>query len=511
MAGPGPGHATSGEVEEAVVNDAMIPDVRTTGMPFVTGKMLIAGSLVEGDSGAWLDCINPANEERIGRVPLGTAADVDRAVEAAQRARKAWAALPVPKRAAHLIRLADALSARADDLLTLEVADTGNTITGMAGDISSCIERLRYYAGLGYELQGATIPSSADRLNITLREPYGVVGRIVAFNHPAAMAIQGVAAPLMAGNTMVVKPSELTSLSATLFAEIAKDVLPAGVLNIVTGGREVGDALVRHPRVKRLSFVGSVGTGMAIQRSAAEVAVKAISLELGGKNPFIAFPDAPVDEVAAAAVSAMNFTWQGQSCNSTSRLFLHDSIHDAVLQRVVERVKAIRLGDPSLRSTEMGAMVSRAQLERTESYVRIAVEEGARLVAGGRRPEGPGFERGYWFEPTVFAGVRQDMRIAREEVFGPVLSVLRWSEEEEVVAMANSLDYGLTGVVWSRDISQALRVAKNLESGYIWVNGATANAKVLPFGGYKNSGIGRERGLQELHSYTESKSVQIYL
>jgi betaine-aldehyde dehydrogenase len=478
---------------------------------FFSGRMLIGGRLVESSDQAWLESVNPTTGVVIGRVPKGTAADVERAVAAATVAQPSWANLSVPERAAFLHGLADAVERRAGELLEVEVADTGNTITGMAADIAACVERLRYNAGLGYELQGTTVPGATDRLQLTLREPYGVVGRIVAFNHPAAMAIHGVAAPLMAGNTVVLKPSEQCSLSAAIFAEICREALPPGVVNIVTGDRVVGEALVRHKRVKRLSFVGSAQTGMAIQRAAAEVAVKSITLELGGKNPFIVFPDAPIDQVAASAVSAMNFTWQGQSCNSTSRLFLHDSVHDAVLEKVVEAVKAIRLGDPFMPSTQMGAMVSEAQLARTESYVRIALAEGARLVAGGRRPTGPGFERGYWYEPTVFADVTPAMRIAQEEVFGPVLSVLRWSQEDEVVAMANASEYGLTGVVWSRDISQALRVAKRLESGYIWVNGSTANAKALPFGGYKNSGLGRERGLQEILSYTETKSIQIYL
>lgn len=479
-------------------------------LPF-RGRMLIGGDLVDSVSGEVFPSINPADESVVGQVPRGAAADVERAVECALRAQPAWADLPVPARASYLLRLADALEARAGDLLTLEVADTGNTVTGMAADIASCIDRVRYNAGLAYELQGTTFPSEPDKMLLTLREPFGVVGRIVAFNHPAAMAIHGVAAPLIAGNTMVLKPSEQCSLSAALFAEIAAGILPPGVLNIVTGEHEVGEALVRHPRVKRLSFVGSVATGMAIQRTAAESAVKTISLELGGKNPFIVFPDAPVVDVAAAAVSAMNFTWQGQSCNSTSRLFVHDEIYDAVLDEVAENVRSIRLGDPSLPTTQMGAMVSRAQLDRSERYVRLALEEGARLVCGGRRPAGEEFQKGFWFEPTVLADVRQDMRVAREEIFGPVLSVLRWSDEAEVIEQANSLDVGLTGVVWSKDLGKALRVAKRLESGYIWVNGSTVNAKALPFGGYKNSGVGRDRGLQEIYSYAQSKSVQIFL
>jgi acyl-CoA reductase-like NAD-dependent aldehyde dehydrogenase len=479
-------------------------------LPF-RGRMLIGGDLVDSSSGEVLFSINPADESVIGQVPRGTTADVERAVDDARRAQPAWADLPVSERADHLLRLADALEARADDLLTLEVADTGNTVTGMATDIASCIDRVRYNAGLAYELQGTTFPSEPGELQLTLREPFGVVGRIVAFNHPAAMAIHGVAAPLIAGNTMVLKPSEQCTLSAALFAEVASEVLPPGVLNIVTGEREVGEALVRHPRVKRLSFVGSVATGMAIQRSAAESAVKSISLELGGKNPFIVFPDAPVEDVATAAVSAMNFTWQGQSCNSTSRLFVHDDIYDAVVEAVSAKVGKLRLGDPSLRTTQMGAMVSQAQRDRSERYVRLALDEGARLVCGGRRPPGEEFRKGFWFEPTVLADVAQDMRVAREEVFGPVLSVLRWSDEADLIEQANSLDVGLTGVVWSSDLAKALRVARQLESGYIWVNGSTVNAKALPFGGYKNSGIGRERGLQEIYSYTESKSIQIFL
>jgi betaine-aldehyde dehydrogenase len=268
--------------------------------PYV-GTMLIDGQLCESAAG-WTDCVNPADESIVGRVPLGTVDDVARAVSAAQAAQPGWAGLTVAARAAHMNRLADAIAAHADELLLLEVADSGNSITGMEGDIASSVERLRYFAGLGYELQGSTIPGSDDRLSLTLREPYGVVGRIAAFNHPIAMAVNGIAAALMAGNTLVLKPSEQCSLSSTMLGSLSREALPPGVLNVVTGGAEVGSALVRHPRVKRLSFVGSEPTGRAIQRNAAEVAVKAVSLELGGKNPFIVFPDAPLDKVVDAAV-----------------------------------------------------------------------------------------------------------------------------------------------------------------------------------------------------------------
>ena len=381
----------------------------------------------------------------------------------------------------------------------------------MRGDIASGVERIRYFAGLGYELQGTPIPGDSDRLNLTLREPYGVVGRIAAFNHPITMIVNGLASALMAGNTVVAKPSEQCPLSATLLGEIANAVLPRGVVNIVTGGAQVGSAIVRHPLVKRLSFVGSVRTGMAIQRSAAEVAIKSISLELGGKNPFIVFPDAPLDKVADAAVLGMNFIWQGQSCSSTSRLFVHDSVYEEVAERVAKKAEEIRVGDPFDDSTQMGAIISDAQRRRVEQYVAAGTAEGARLVTGGRRPDGAMFDKGFWYRPTVFADVTQDMKIAREEIFGPVLSILRWSNVDEVVKMANSLDVGLTGAVWSRDISLALKTARRLRTGYVWINGVASNARSLPFGGYKNSGIGRERGLEELYSYTEEKSLQIFL
>jgi len=283
------------------------------------------------------------------------------------------------------------------------------------------------------------------------------------------------------------------------------------VLTILSGSADVGAALVRHPRVKRLSFVGSARTGMAIQRSAAEVAVKHVSLELGGKNPFIAFADAPVEKVAASAVAGMNFSWQGQSCGSTSRLFVHADIYDQVLEQVAAKTAAIRVGDPFDSGTQMGAINSAGQLQKVQHYVEAGNADGARLVTGGARPAGAAFEKGYWMQPTVFADVDPAARIAREEIFGPVLSVLRWSDVDEVVKMANSVEYGLTAAVWTRDISQAMNTALRLETGYVWINGINAHVRAMPYGGYKNSGVGRERGIEELYSYTEEKSVHIML
>ena len=296
--------------------------------------MLIGGKLVASESGRWMESVNPATEEVIGRTPEGTAKDVNLAVEAAEKAQPEWAALPVSKRADYLHKLSDGMAKRADEILRVEVMDTGNTIFKMRDDVGKAIGQLKFFAGLGYETKGQSVPSTPSNMHFTLREPYGVVGRIIPFNHPISFAASRMAAPLIAGNTIVEKPSEQSPLSASILAEIAAEVMPPGVVNIVTGhGREAGDALVRHPRVKRIAFIGSVQTGMAIQRSAAEVAVKHVTLELGGKNPMIVFPDADYQKALAGAVSGMNFAWSGQSCGSTSRLFIHELLYDKFLAR----------------------------------------------------------------------------------------------------------------------------------------------------------------------------------
>ena len=474
--------------------------------------MLIGGELVESESGEWIVSLNPATEEVIGRVPAGSKKDVDKAVEAAIQAQPGWAALPPSERGDLLRGLADALMERAGELLELEVRDTGNTIAKMKRDVEKAANLQRYFAGLGLELKGETVPASPGNLHYTVCEPYGVVARIVPFNHPISFAAGRLAAPLMAGNSVIVKPPEQAPLSASILAEICARVLPPGVVNIVTGtGPVTGDAIVRHPAIKRIAFIGSVPTGMRIQRAAAEVGVKHITLELGGKNPMIVFPDADLDLAVKGAVAGMNFTHQGQSCGSTSRLMLHSSIHDDFLARVVERVSALRVGDPMDEATEMGPVISKEQLAKVLHYIDAGREDGARLMCGGTKPEGAAFERGYWVRPAVFAGVTQDMRIAREEIFGPVLSVMRWTDVDEAVDMANATEYGLSAAIWTKDLKNALSTARRLQSGYIWINGTSAHYLGTPFGGMKNSGIGREEILDEMKSYTETKTVHVML
>lgn len=489
--------------------------MKTKGVPELkmgNFRMLIGGEMVESESKRWFPSINPANEEVLAEVPLGSAKDVEIAVKEAEKAQPSWASLSMGARSEYLRKLADGLKKRAEELLYLEVLDTGNTIYKMQYDVGIGIAQMLYYSGIGYELKGSTIPSTPGNFHITVREPYGVVGRIVPFNHPILFAIGKMGAPLTAGNTMVIKPSRSTPLSACVLGEVCREVLPPGVVNIVTGySDEVGNAIVRHPRVKRIALTGSVKAGLEIQHAASEIAVKHITLELGGKNPMIVFPDADLSKAVPAVVENMNFAWQGQSCGSTSRLLLHESIYNEVLQGAVELISALRVGDPLDWDSQMGPINNKSQYEKVKYYCQAGIEDGAKLMTGGKRPEGRRFERGYWIEPTVFGDVKPGMRIAEEEIFGPVLSVMKWKSLDELKEIANFVDVGLTGSIWTRDINTALTTSQWLQAGYIWINGIVAHYPGVPFGGYKNSGIGREEDSNELLSYTEEKTINIIL
>jgi acyl-CoA reductase-like NAD-dependent aldehyde dehydrogenase len=459
-----------------------------------------------------MDSINPATGEVHGRVPAGTVTDVDRAVKAAAAAQQEWGQLSVWERGATLRRLADAIQARGSEVVPLEAADTGNTIASLGGDITLATNYLNFVAGLGIEIKGESVPATPQNIHFTMRQPFGVVGRIVPFNHPFLFAAAHLGAPLIAGNAVVLKSPDQSPLSATLMAEICHEILPPGLVNIVSGeGVVVGDAIVRHPRVPRIGFTGSVPTGLAIQRAAAEVAVKHITLELGGKNPFIAFPDADPVAVAKAAVAGMNFSWSGQSCGSTSRLMLHESIYHDVIARIEAAVSAIKVGDPLDVNSGMGPVNSARHYQHVMNLIEAGKQEGARLVTGGSRPEGEAFKRGYWVRPTVFADVTMDMRIGREEVFGPVLSILKWRTADEAIEMANCLDMGLTAAIWTNDIRLALDTARRVESGLVWINGTGRHYMGTGFAGWKNSGLGREECLEEVLSYTQSKSIHIIL
>ncbi|HJP37720.1 MAG: aldehyde dehydrogenase family protein [Gammaproteobacteria bacterium] len=471
--------------------------------------MHIGGEFVASDSGEWMDSVNPATGEVHGRVPAGTVSDVARAVAAAKQAQPEWAALHVFERGRLLRKLAEAVRARTD-VLPLEVADTGNTIGCMAGHHGLAADYIEFVAGLGIEIKGESVPATPDKIHFTMREPYGVVGRIVPFNHPFLFSAAHLGAPLIAGNGVVLKSPDQSPLSTSIMAEICAQILPPGLVNFVSGhGAVVGDALVRHPDVPRIGFTGSVGTGMAIQRAAAETAIKHVTLELGGKNPFIAFPDSDPEEIATAAVNGMNFSWSGQSCGSTSRLMLHESLYDDVVERVRAKVSSIQVGDPQDPESGMGPVNSEPHYRRILDIIASAKEQGATVIAGGGQPAGKTFERGFWVEPTVFGDVTMDMRVAREEIFGPVLSVLKWQTVDEAIAMANELDLGLTAAVWTNDLKAAMSTVRALQSGLVWVNGSGRHYMGTGFGGWKNSGLGREECLEEVLSYTRVKAVHI--
>lgn len=476
--------------------------------------MLIDGEMTLGKGGAaglWIDSHDPATLEPIGRVPAATAHDVDRAVRAAAKAQIEWAARSVWERAAALRALASAIRARGPEILNLEARDTGNTIGKLQADVQIAAGYLEYFAGLASELKGETIPATAKGLHLTLREPYGVVARIVPFNHPFMFAAAHLAAPLMAGNAVVVKTPETSPLTGSMLGELCQAVLPAGLVNILHGhGMPAGDALVRDPLVRRIGFTGSVATGLAIQRAAAESGVKHVTLELGGKNPFIVFPDADLDRIVEMAVAGMNFSWAGQSCGSTSRLVLHESIHDVVVERVAARFAALKLGSPLDPTSEMGPVNSARHRDRIMALIDSARAEGARLVTGGGRPRGDSFARGYWVEPTLFADVTPAMRIAQEEVFGPVVCTQRFRSEEEAVAIANGTDFGLTAAVWTRDLPLALRMVRAVQAGTVWINTAGQHFVGTPFGGWKDSGLGGEECLEELFSYSQVKAVHVF-
>lgn len=475
----------------------------------MSGRMLIGGKLVESAGGQWLDSINPADESYLGRVPHGNAADMKAAVDAALAAQPAWAALPMAQRASVIHKLADAILARTEDFARIESLDTGNTVGPMRNDVTTAVARMRFAAGLAFEIKGETIPASPGNIHMTVRVPYGVVGRIIPFNHPIGFAASRIAPAIISGNTIVIKPSEQSPLSASILAELCAEFVPPGVVNVVTGGRETGEALVRDPRVKRIAFIGSAASGMAIQKAAAETSVKHVSLELGGKNPLVAFPDADLDRVAAASVGGMNFGWQGQSCGSMSRIVLHEDIYDRVLEKILARVRQIKVGHPLDPATNMGPINNLAQYRKVLSYIELGKEQGAKLLVGGGRPKGAQFEKGYWVEPTVFGDVTPEMRIGREEIFGPVMSIMRFKTEAEAIEKANAIDLGLTAAVWTADLSRALRVSQAINAGYVWVNGVGTHFTGVPYGGMKNSGVGREEGLGELLSYTEEKVINL--
>lgn len=459
-------------------------------------------------SARYVEVTSPGSGEILGRVAEAGAVDVERAVAAARRGFGEWQRVLPLERGKILKRIAEVLRRHARDLALLDAADCGNPVREMVNDALVAAAQMDFFGGLVTEAKGSSIPMGPEAVNFSLREPLGVVARIIPFNHPLMFCAGKAAAPLAAGNAVIVKPSEQAPLSALRFAELIDGVLPPGVFNLLPGGHDAGAALASHPGVNKIALIGSVPAGRSVMSAAAQT-VKPLMLELGGKNALIAFADADPDKVAAGMVAGMNFAWCGQSCGSTSRAFIHASIYAAVLENVKRRCETFKPGSPTDMDTTMGALASKAQFDRVLAYIEAARAEGARLVCGGGRPNDPALANGFFIEPTVFAEVTPAMRIATEEIFGPVLAVLPWSNEETMLDNVNALDYGLTCSIWTRDLGTAHRAAMRVQAGFVWINDVSRHFLGAPFGGYKQSGIGREECLEELLSFTQEKNIHI--
>jgi betaine-aldehyde dehydrogenase len=459
--------------------------------------------------GKYFELFSPGTGQSIGHAADGSVADVNAAVGSAYEAFPAWRDTPPMDRAKCLRRFAAIVRENARELAMLDAIDCGNPVRAMVGDAEIAASQIDFFAGLVTEMKGTSIPMGPDRMNVTVRGPLGVVARIIPFNHPFMFAAGKSAAPLAAGNTIVVKPPEQAPLSALRLAELVEDVFPPGVFNVVTGcGRDTGAALVAHPSVAKVALIGSVAAGRAVMRSASDT-LKPLLLELGGKNALIAFPDADPAVVADAMIAGMNFAWCGQSCGSTSRAFVHAAIHDRVLHEVKARIGVFRPGRPDQWDTTMGAIISRPQYDRVLSYIATARHEGATLVCGGGAAQSPDLAGGLFIDPTIFADVTPDMTIAREEIFGPVLSVLKWQDEASMLRDVNAVDVGLTCSIWTNDFNAALRAANAAQAGYVWVNEVGRHFLGAPFGGVKQSGLGREECLEELLSFTQEKNIHM--
>lgn len=476
-------------------------------------RLFIGGEWVDASERSTFATHNPATGAVITEVAEARSADIDAAVGAARRAFEdaSWRRMDAADRGTLLWRIADAIEARSDKLLRLEVIDNGKPIREAKFDLRQAIDAFRYYAGWTTKLEGQTIPVRGDVLNYTLREPVGVVASIIPWNFPLEMAAWKIAPALACGNTVVLKPAEQTPLTALELAAIAAEVgLPAGVLNVVPGfGETAGAALVTHPDVDKIAFTGSTAVGRTIMREAAAT-LKRVSLELGGKSPNIVLADADLEAAARGAFSAVFYN-AGQTCTAGSRLLVHESIKDELVEKLVSRARTLQPSEPLDPKRRMGPLISEEQLSRVLAYVERGRSDGAELLVGGERLPYQGVTQGYWIAPAVFDQVAPDAAIAQEEIFGPVLAVLPFSDEEEAVALANRTMYGLAAAVWTRDVKKAHRIAREIQAGTVWINTYHPLDAASPFGGYKQSGYGRELGAYALDLYTQIKSVWVDL
>lgn len=487
-------------------------DLKPKVKAFLEGEkeLFINGECAPSVSGKKFEVVNPSTEEVLARVSEAQKEDIDLAVKAARQAFEEgeWRTITAAERSHLIYKFADLIEQNREELAQLESLDNGKPYSvALTDDIDGTVEHFRYYAGWATKVLGQTVPISQDYLNYTEHEPVGVVGQIIPWNFPLSMASWKLGAALATGCTSVIKPAEQTPLSLLYVASLLKEAgFPKGVVNIVPGfGKIAGEAIVNHPDIDKLAFTGSTATGKSIMRKAADT-VKDITLELGGKSPNLILEDADVEKAIEGAYEGIMYN-HGQNCSATSRVYVHRKHYDRVVEELAKRAQATKLGNGMDPETEMGPLVSKRQFERVLDYIKIGKEEGARLVVGGERE----FDKGYFVQPTVFADVEDHMRIAREEIFGPVVAVFPFDTTEEAIQRANDSDYGLAAAVWTENIRTGHQVARRLKAGTVWINDCNQENPAAAFGGYKQSGIGREMGNYALDNYTEVKSVWVNL
>lgn len=472
--------------------------------------LFIDGEYVPGATRQYIDSINPARNTAWYAITDAGQADIDQAVDAAARALRnpAWRSLTQTARGGLIRRLGDLLAAHGERLAEIETRDNGKLIREMRAQMASLPDTYHYYAGMADKLTGETIPvNKADTFNFTLREPIGVVAIIVPWNSPLYLLSSVLAPCLAVGNTVVVKPAENTTASTLEFAALVRESgIPDGVFNVVTGlGETAGEALARHPGINKVAFTGGTDTGRKVARNAAQNLVPC-TLELGGKSPHVVFDDSDPERAASGIVSGI-FAAGGQTCIAGSRCFLQESVYDTVLDLLVQKARAVVIGDPMDPETQLGPLALRSQLDKVMDHIRAAGQDGATLVTGGRQPDGEDCAQGFYVEPTVFTEVTRDMRLAREEIFGPVLAVMPFRDESELIRKANDTVYGLAAGIWTRDIDRALRFARDVDAGTIWINTYRSASFLSPFGGFKQSGYGKHNGMEGIREYSRLKNV----
>lgn len=474
-------------------------------------KMFINGQWVFSSNGDFLESVNPATGKVIANIPNATKEDVDAAVKAAKTAYDTcWSKIDPSERARYLYAVADLIDQNADELAKLDMIDAGKPILDCKFDIPACSDMFRFHAGAVDKIQGKTYPVQKGSFAYSVREPYGVVAAIIPWNYPIYNACLKVAPVLAMGNTCVLKPAEQTSLSAIKLAELMQKAgVPDGVFNVVTGlGEIAGDALSRHNDVNMVSFTGSTEVGRSIMRASADSNLKKLSLELGGKSPFVIFEDANIEAAVDAACMTIFYN-QGQTCTAGSRLFVQKDIKGRVIEIVLDKVGKIVVGDPSTEDVHLGAVVSKEQYDRVLKYIELGKKEGAELLAGGHSVNVSGCENGYFIAPTVFNNVTNNMRIAQEEIFGPVMSIIEFENEEDIIKMANDTTYGLATSIWSQNSSRLIRMINSIDAGIVWSNCVARENVGVPVGGFKQSGFGKESGLEACKEYTKEKTVWI--